>query len=251
MGDSVGSMCLLARALQMRERAAAGSEIVVYVPGPSRQGGARTGEGCYPMKLFYSPASPYVRKVMVLLHETGQIDDVEIVLVKPTPMATPVELAAANPLGKLPSLQRDDGLTLFDSRVICGFLDARAGGRLYPQGEDGLRTKVLEALGDGMLDASIAMVYEKRFRPQEQWSGDWIEAQWSKLTRAFAVLEAQWLGHLAGPIDMGQVAVGCALGYVEFRIPDREWRGEYPGLARWFDSFDSNPSMISTRPKDP
>lgn len=200
------------------------------------------------MKLYYSPTSPYVRKVMVLLHETGQLADVELVTAGGTPLAPADGLLAKNPLTKVPALERPDGPTLFDSRVICAYLDDRIKGGLYPAGPARWDTMTLEALADGILDAALLITYEARLRPEEKRMAEWVDAQWAKIERACAALTARWMSHLAGPLDMGQIAIGCALGYVDLRHDARGWRRGNDALAAWFAAFDSRDSMALTRP---
>lgn len=202
------------------------------------------------MKLYYSPTSPYVRKVMVVLHETGQLADVELVSASGTPLAPAEPLMTGVPLTKVPALEREDGPTLFDSRVICAFLDDRGSGGLYPGGSRRWETLTLEALGDGILDAALLMTYETRLRPEEKRTPDWIDAQWAKIARACDALDGGWTGHLAGPLDAGQVAIGCALSYVDFRHGVRGWRDGRPALAAWHKDFESRPSMQATRPPE-
>ncbi len=200
------------------------------------------------MKLYYSPTSPYVRKVMVLLHETGQLADVELITVGGTPLTPAVELLAKNPLTKVPALERPDGPTLFDSRVICAYLDDRANGGLYPDRAARWDTLTLEALADGILDSALLMTYEARLRPKDKQMPEWDDGQWAKIERACAALSARWMSHLAGPLDMGQIAVGCALGYVDLRHDARGWRQGNDALAAWFKDFDSRDAMVVTRP---
>ncbi|WP_040610839.1 glutathione S-transferase [Oceaniovalibus guishaninsula] len=198
------------------------------------------------MELFQNPASPFARKVRVLLHETGQQDAVRVVTITANPVAGS-SASAVNPLGKIPVLVRPEGPALYDSRVICRYLDDRAAKTLYPPSRlyDVL---TLEATADGIMEAAVLMVYEGRVRPAEKQFGDWVEAQWSKIARALDAVEARWLSHLGGPLDMGQVALGCALGYLDFRHADRDWRQERPGLAAWDARFAARPAMAATRP---
>ena len=200
------------------------------------------------MKLISAIPSPFGRKVKVLIQESGQSDDVEVVLVATAPTATAAEVAAANPVGKLPALIREDGPALYDSRVICRYLDERANAGFYPQARI-WDTLVLEATADGILDAALLMVYEHRLRPEEQISSDWVEAQWAKAHRAVGAINERWMSHLNGPMDMGQIAVACALGYLDFRLGDRDWRGGNDALAAWYEEFSKRDSMISTRPE--
>ena len=200
------------------------------------------------MRLFHSPTSPFVRKVVVVIHEGGLADRVELVPATGNPLAPGSMPVAWNPLGKVPALERDDGAALYDSRVICRYLDAAAGAGLYPDGPRLWETLTLEATADGMLDAAVLMVYEARLRPEESRFAPWVEAQWSKVARSLDTIEARWMAHLAGPLDMGQIAVGCALGYLDFRHADRDWRAGRPALAAWEARLSARPSMQATRP---
>lgn len=199
------------------------------------------------MRLFHSPTSPFVRKVMVTLHETGQAGDVTLVPATGTPVDAGSMPVALNPLGKIPALERDDGPALYDSRVICRYLNDRAAAQLYPARHlwDLL---TLEATADGIMDAAVLMVYESRVRPEQSRFAPWVDGQWTKIDRALDTLEQRWLSHLHGPLDMGQIAVGVALGYLDFRHGDRGWRGGRPGLAAWDAVFAERPSMVATRP---
>ncbi|WP_068117522.1 glutathione S-transferase [Tropicimonas marinistellae] len=199
------------------------------------------------MQLYHSPASPFVRKVLVTLRETGQIDDVEIVPASGTPLDSGTMPIFWNPLGKIPTLVRDDGPALFDSRVICRYLDTRAGAALYPE-KRLWEVLTLEALADGIADAAVLMVYEGRCRPEEKIHDFWVEGQWAKIARALDVLEDRWTSHLAGPLDIGQIAVGCTLGYLDFRHGERDWRTGRDALAKWEMQFAARPSMQATRP---
>jgi glutathione S-transferase len=200
------------------------------------------------MKLYYAPSSPYVRKVMIVLEETGQRADVELVNTATTPVAADPALLAKNPLAKVPALERPDGPTLYDSRVITAYLDARAGGKLYPTGGRRWDTLTLEATADGIMDAALLMVYEGRMRPADKQMPEWVDGQWDKITRSVGALNTRWMSHLSGPLDMGQIAVACALGYLDLRHDARGWRHGNDGLAAWYKAFESRPSMQSTKP---
>jgi len=200
------------------------------------------------MLLYHSPASPFGRKVMVVLHETGLLPGVELEAAGGNPVAPGTMPVTRNPLGKIPVLERDDGPALYDSRVICRYLDDLAGGRLYPEKPRLWETLTLEATGDGIMEAAILMLYEERTRPEELRFAPWVEGQWAKIARALDAVEARWLAHLAGPLDAGQIAVGCALGYVDFRLPARDWRAGRPGLTAWAARFAERPAMQATRP---
>ncbi len=200
------------------------------------------------MKLFQSPASPFVRKVVVTLMETDQIDDVEFVSASGTPLDPGTMPVAQNPLGKIPALERDDGPALYDSRVICRYLDARAGSGLYPEAPRLWETLTLEATAEGIMDAAILMVYERRNRPDEMQMDKAIDAQWLKISRALDTIEARWMAHLAGPLDAAQIGLGCALGYLDFRLGDRDWRTAHPKIDAWNQAFSTRDSMKQTVP---
>jgi glutathione S-transferase len=134
------------------------------------------------------------------------------------------------------------------SHQLRRFLDDRAGGRLYPPAPRLWETLTLEATGDGILDAAILMVYEWRVRPEDKRHEPWVEGQWAKVARALDTIEARWMSHLNGPLDIGQIAVGCALGYLDFRHDARGWRNGRPALAAWEKAFAARPSMAATVP---
>jgi glutathione S-transferase len=202
------------------------------------------------MKLFYSQASPYVRKVLVAAHETGQAGDIELVPVAVTPLAAEASVAAANPLSKLPTLITDDGQALYDSRVIVQWLDVRSGGRLLPaDGPSRWRALTLQATGDGLLEAALLVRYETFLRPEAlRWS-EWVEGQMGKVRRTLAVLETDFAGgaNPAAP-RLPEIAVACALGYLDFRFPDEAWRAGHPKLAAFDAVMGARPSMQATRP---
>lgn len=200
------------------------------------------------MQLLMALASPFVRKVRVTLRETGLLSAVEEVNVNTTPLSSDPVVVAANPTGKIPALIRDDGPAIYDSRVITRYLDARAKTNLYP--ENALwEVLTLEATADAIMDASVLLIYEVRFRAAEMQSGDWMTGQWAKVTRGLDALESRWLSHLAGPLHMGQIGTGCALGYLDFRHGSYDWRADHPGLATWYASFSIRQSMVDTAPK--
>lgn len=197
------------------------------------------------MRLFFASASPFVRKVMIVLEETGQMGDVELEKVQTTPLSPDPGLSSANPMAKIPALERPNGATLYDSRVICEFLNARADATLYARGWE---SKILEATGDGIADAAVLMSYEKRLRPEGLVWDDWLQSQLTKIHGACTALNTRWMSHLQGPLDIGQIAVACALDYVDFRHPDANWRQGNDDLANWLAEFAQRESMISTSP---
>jgi len=200
------------------------------------------------MELYDNPASPFCRKVQVVLRETGQLDEVTPRFAVGSPTAPEQMPVAENPLGKIPALVRPGGATLYDSRVICRYLDQRAGAGLYPEPPALWDTLVLEATADGIMEAAVLMVYEARCRPEEIRHAPWVAGQWEKITRALDALEARWMAHLHGPFGMGQIAAGCALGYLDFRHGDRDWRGGRESLAAWFLKISERDSMAATLP---
>ncbi len=200
------------------------------------------------MKLYYSPASPYVRKVRVFAMETGLMDDIELAEVTITPVGPDAELCADNPIGKIPTLVRDDGGALYDSRVICEYLDGLHGGaRMFPENEDERWTALRrQALADGILDAAVNTRYETFLRPRELRWPDWVDGQMTKVRRSLDEVEGESLGDGA---DIGTISVACALGYLDFRYPDEGWRDSRPTLAAWFEKFAARPSMSETGPR--
>ena len=201
------------------------------------------------MKLRYSTTSPYVRKVMVLAIEAGIDGKIE----KDKTAASPIErnesLYADNPIGKVPALTTDDGMTLFDSPVICEYLDAEhAGGKFYPaKGKARWVALRQHAIADGLLDAALLARYEGFMRPQELRWDAWLAGQKGKVASALDMLEKE-AADLDGPITIGHIAVGCALGYMDFRFADDNWRGSRPKLAKWYEGFAARPSMQATVP---
>jgi glutathione S-transferase len=200
------------------------------------------------MKLYYSPASPFVRKVTALAQELGIAGRIALLPASGTavdPGTMPVD---KNPLGKLPTLITTDGRALYDSRVICRYLDSQFAGGFYPNSRiwDIL---TLEATADGMLEAALLMVYEARIRPAEICYAPWVEGQWVKVARGLDMLESDWTLYLKGPVDMGHIAIGCMLGYLDFRHAGRDWRAGHPKLAAWEAGFAQRPAMLATIPK--
>lgn len=200
------------------------------------------------MKLYHSPTTPFGRKVMVLIHEAGIASQVDVAAVSGTPVAAGTLPIALNPLGKIPALVTDDGRVMYDSRVICRYLDDLTMAGLYGSGPALWDVLVLEATADGILDASILMAYEARLRPEDKRFADWVEGQWAKVARALDAIEAGRMSDLSGPLNMGQVALACALGYLDFRHDARIWRAGHPQLATWFAGFSQRPSMLATAP---
>lgn len=202
------------------------------------------------MKLFHSAASPYVRMVTATAIETGQLDSIERLPSAAVPVKRDQSIVAHNPTGKVPTLLLDDGSALYDSRVICEFLDAgHPGERLFPaEGAQRWKTLTLFALAQGLLDAALLARYETAMRPEALRWDDWSTGQLAKIDSSVAELEANWIGHLTSRFDIGCIGVACALGYLDFRFGERDWRTAAPKLAAWFAEVSERPSLKETRP---
>lgn len=202
------------------------------------------------MRLHSNPASPFGRKVKVLAMEAGLFDQLEIHTVQTTAVGPDPSLVADNPLGKIPCLVLDDGTALYDSRVICEYLDSlHAGPRFFPASGPARWTALrLQALADGIMEAALLARYETFLRPEaNRWSA-WIDGQLDKVVRGLERLEVVELANLGDRIDIGAIGVACALGYIDFRFPGLAWRDTRPGLAAWYEAFASRPSMQATVP---
>ena len=204
------------------------------------------------MKLLGSVPSPYTRKVRIVLAEKKIDCDFEIVDVNPP--ENPVN--AHNPLGKVPAMLLDDGTALYDSRVIVEFLDNVSPIlRLIPDdNRERVAVRRWEALADGALDAGLLIRYES-LRPKKEQSRAWAEKQSGKLKRGLAAIAAE-LGDRpwchGDRYSLADIAVGCCLGWVEFRKPGGiEWRGEYANLARHYDKLMERPAFADTAPPKP
>ncbi len=195
------------------------------------------------MKLFCSLTSPYARKVRVVAREKGLSGRIVESLCVPQESA---ELRRDNPLGKVPALVLDDGFALYDSPVICAYLDSLAPQpRLIPaDGRERWQVLRAEALADGVLDAAVACMMEAR-RPDGERSPGAVEHWRGQITRALAEMDEQ-LPELPDGLNLGQIAFGCALGYLDLRHADLRWRDRHPGLSLWFERIAARPSMVET-----
>ncbi|MFB4392327.1 MULTISPECIES: glutathione S-transferase [unclassified Pseudomonas] len=202
------------------------------------------------MTLFHSPLSPFVRKVMVVLHETGQLERVTLKSVNVSPVSGDDQLNQSNPIGKLPALRLDDGTVLHDSRVICEYLDHQhVGSPLLPrEGSARWRRMTLASQADAILDAAVSSRYESFLRPEDKRWGGWLDAQSQKIRRSLADLERQHLAELASTFDLAAIGVACALSYLDLRQPEFGWREQQPGLAAWYAEVSQRPSMVATAP---
>ncbi|HYL32968.1 MAG TPA: glutathione S-transferase N-terminal domain-containing protein [Stellaceae bacterium] len=203
------------------------------------------------MKLRYSPTSPFVRKVLVLAIETGLESRIERVPTTVLPVQPNEDLSHQNPLMKLPTLLTDDDQVLFDSRVICEYLDSlHSGPKMFPPSGTARWTALAQqALADGMLDAGVLNRYETAVRPQDKQWPEWSAGQMRKIRNGLAALEGKASeGALGGSLTIGQIAIGCALGYLDFRYAGEGWRARHPALAKWFGDFSKRKSMQATVP---
>jgi glutathione S-transferase len=198
------------------------------------------------MILRSSPPSPFGRKVNIAAAVLGLDRDIRIEQAETTDPNDSVR--TQNPVGKIPVLITEDGTTLFDSRVIVEYLDHRAGGgKIFPR-EPAARFAALrlQALCDGILDASILQIYEARWRPPEHHVAKWLDHQVGKVARSLAALEADLPGLDAIP-HVGQIALACALGYRDLRFQGA-WRKDHPRLVAWLDRFAASvPAFEATR----
>ncbi len=199
------------------------------------------------MRLYYSETSPYARKVRLVVREKHLGDRVQELVSNPFDEAP--ELTAANPLGKVPTLVLDDGDSLFDSPLLCAYLDSLSPEpRLIPEaGPERWQVLRWEALSDGILDAAYYLVMERR-RPQGENSLDWMQRWIKEIGRSLNQVETQ-IGGLPSELSLAQIALASALGYLDFRLPDLAWRGGREGSAAWYQGFAERPSMQETWPK--
>ena len=202
------------------------------------------------LKLFYSDRSPYVRKVMVTLHEVNLSENVEIVSVRTNPLGVVDDLVDVSPLGKIPTLVLPDGTTIFDSRVICSYLNSIGKSDLYLAKENlKWSIKTAEANFDGILDAALLMVYEHRYRQDIYQNAEWLENLWKKIERTLDFYNNSSSKILSGSLNMGQISLGCALGYLDYRHNNRNWRAKNQYLRDWFAEFSERLSMRNTIPR--
>jgi glutathione S-transferase len=198
------------------------------------------------VKLYYAATSPYVRKVMACAFTRGL--ERRIKLLQSNPHASPADLLAANPTSKVPCLVTDDGLSLYDSPVICEFLDSLGDAPpLFPaSGAARWRALKFQAMGDGILDAAVPCRGELQ-RPKEPARDAAITRYKAAIFRTVDALEADPPHR---HVDIGSLAVACALGYLDFRYPSDPWRPGHPKLTAWFEDFSRNPGIAQTAPKE-
>jgi glutathione S-transferase len=203
------------------------------------------------MKLYWSSRSPYARKVMAFAHEAGLAGRIETVRALVSMTAPNKELMRVNPLAKIPTLVTDEGMVLYDSSVICEYLDTLHGGeKLFPA-DPGRRWPALrwQALGNNMLDNLVPWRNE-RLRPPAQQSPETLAAFDLKIRNAVASLDTEADALARTAVGIGHVAIGVALGYIDFRFSDLAWRQGGQRIASWHDAFARRPSMQATLPVD-
>jgi glutathione S-transferase len=201
------------------------------------------------MILRSTPASPFGRKAHIAASVLGLEPEITI---EAADLNDPGDsIRQQNPLGKIPALVVEDGNVYFDSRVILDYLDYRAGGGRIVPADPAARFAALrlQALADGITDASILIVYESRYRPAEKHEQKWLDRQAGKVARGLAALEAAPPVANATP-TVGDIALACALGYRDFRF-DGAWRADHPRLVAWLDDFAARvPAFAATKPPE-
>ena len=201
------------------------------------------------MKLIASYSSPYVRKVRIVMAEKR----IECDFVQENVWSAETKVGSYNPLGKIPVLILDEGLAIYDSRVIVEYLDGITPvSRLIPEnGRDRVLVKRWEALGDGITDAGIAIFLERK-RPESEQSADWINRQLGKVNSSIAVAASE-LGSRdfchGATLSLADISLACSLLWLEFRLPQFKWRESHPNLRAWIEKLESRPSFVDTVPR--
>lgn len=197
------------------------------------------------MKLYHNPASPYTRKVMVLAHETGLIDRIDLMPIKVWEETD--RIRSDNPLGKIPTLINDTGQAVYDSTVICYFLDSlQDGPKMLPAGDARWPVENLHALAQGMTDAALTLRADvMRGRDKEP---DFYSERMRGTIRSACDEAERRMSEIDGVLNLGTIALGVGLAYVDFRFPDFGWREGHPKLAAWYENFAQRPSMKATPP---
>ncbi|WP_306226386.1 glutathione S-transferase family protein [Bosea beijingensis] len=200
------------------------------------------------MKLYQSTTSPFVLKVRIAAAELGLIDRIEMLDVSQEykaggPLAREQNIIKTNPLGQVPTLLLDDGMTIADSRVICEYLDGLGGGSLFPD-EPKTRWNALseQSYGDGLLDAALAARYEGLLRSEEQRWQRWIDGQLAKVHATLDLIEGKAAG-FGERVDIGTITFYCALAYLDLRFADLNWREGRPQAAGWFAKIGERPAF--------
>lgn len=199
------------------------------------------------MKLYMWPTSPYVAKTLAVAEYKQLKSQIELVYVHPWQKDS--FIPADNPLGKIPTLITDTGEALYDSSVICEYLDSIGQGSssLFPEGEGRWQALKLQALANGMMDAGVSVQYELRFRPQDKQSQDWAERQLKAIGRSLVIAD-EWAAQYNGTDSIASIAIGMAVAYLQLRMPELDDWGQYPQLLSWLDGYIQKPFMHNNRP---
>ncbi|KAJ3282185.1 hypothetical protein HK104_011048 [Borealophlyctis nickersoniae] len=207
------------------------------------------------MKLFYTTTSPYARMVLASAREVGVFDQLALHISPVSPLKTDLPVQAHNPLAQIPTLVLQDGTALYDSRVICEYLDALAGGALFPRdmapGSPRWGAIRRLALAEGITNAAVQCFYENNVRGEQYRSPEWVEAQWKKVDRGLDAFEEEAKqGKLPPPEEMtiGEVAIVCAFGWIKLRFADKIAARPRPALEKWIETYECRPAFIATRP---
>lgn len=199
------------------------------------------------MKIYFSPFSPYVRKCLVVAHEVGLDDRLELLASNANPVDRDRQIIEKNPLGKVPTFIADDGSVLYDSRVICEYLDELGAGQLFPRsGAARWNALTLQSLGDGILDGALLARYESVARPEALRWPAWRAGQLDKADTSLDHLRANPALIAPGRVDIGTLTVACALWYLDLRFPEFSWRDRHGEVASWFGEFSKRPSLQKT-----
>ena len=201
------------------------------------------------IELFYAPTSPYVRKVMASAIELGLAERIVKLPSAAHPLQRDARITAFNPLAQVPAARLADGTLLFDSRVICEYLDDLGGGTLFPRGPERWQILTEQALGDGLLNAALLARYESTCRSDEIRSQPWIDGQMTKIAAALDQME-RTVAVIGSRISIGSLTIACALGYLDFRFASYHWRSSRPALTQWFAAISRRPSLQETFPAD-
>ena len=195
------------------------------------------------MKLYFSPTSPFVRKCLVTAHELNLVDRLTFLNCSAHTVNRDQSIIASNPLGKVPTLVTDDGVALYDSRVICEYLNSLGGGTLFPMpGPNRWAALAMQSLADGVMDAALLARYENNVRPEALRWADWTDGQLDKIATSLNYLETH--PELLTPaVHIGNLTLGCALWYLDLRYADLAWRDKHPQLAQWAAAFMERPSL--------
>lgn len=202
------------------------------------------------MQFYGSTRSPFVRKVLVFAHEAGLQDLLTLVPKTVAILSPDADVCAANPLGQIPALVVGDGMAVYDSYVICEWLDQqRPDAGLIPVGAARIHALRRHAEGDGVLDTFVRWFSERR-RADHPLTADYVEQHRRKVTRVLDAWERQVEGWSGRPLDLGDIAVGCALAYADFRFDQVAWRTGRPRLDAWYARLAARPSFVATTFKD-